>query len=168
MNPKSDIHSWLARTKTCAKILSEAYRARRSGLGWGNLVTLVLPAGLSTLAAIVAAREGGPEVVLLGGLSLPLASVLAGAAAVLVAFHKVLKCDEYQEECLRLSQAYQAVAMAADSAQSLPEQELSQHRERLTNKLVLLTETAKAQVPPRYVRRAERKCRAQLQDQGEA
>ncbi len=161
MEQEVTIRDGLAETAARAEILSEAYQRRRSSLWWPNLVTLVLPAGLSTLAAILAAFEGGPTVPF-GGASVPLASVLAGAAAVLVAFHKVLKCDEYQQECLRLSQSYRAIAFEADSARALPQQELHDHHGRLADQLARLTADAQAQVPRRFVHRAEKARQAPL------
>ena len=89
-------------------------------------------------------------------LSLPLASALSGGAAVLMAVHKALKCDEYQAECLRLSQAYQSIAVSADSALSGTEEKQYSQQERLTNKLEILAESAKAQVATSYVSQAEK------------
>lgn len=72
-------------------------------------------------------------------------------AVVLIAVHKALKCDEYQAECLRLSQAYQSIAIAADSACSGPDGERDSQQKILTSELVDLTKNAKAQVPTNFM-----------------
>jgi hypothetical protein len=101
----SDSSKGLAQIKSQATILSEAYQLRLLGrLWWTNLILVVLPAAVATAAAIVAASLDGNAA---GKMPLVAAS-LAGAAAVLTAIHRALKCDEYQAECLRLSQAYQS------------------------------------------------------------
>jgi hypothetical protein len=147
---------WLVRTKSHATILSEAYRLRLVGrLWWANLIFVVLPAVFSTTAAIFAALAGkggaasGPVSWAAG-----LAAGLAGAAAVLVAIHRALKCEEYQAECLRLSQSYQSIAIWADSALSSPAKD-PRSLEDLTKKYELLTENAKAPLPTIYIRKAE-------------
>ncbi|WP_174483482.1 hypothetical protein [methanotrophic endosymbiont of Bathymodiolus puteoserpentis (Logatchev)] len=43
-------------------------------------------------------------------------SILAGSSAVLITTHRVLKCEEYQAECLRLSGAYHSIAIDVESA----------------------------------------------------
>ena len=146
----SDRSDWLEQIKPSATILSEAYRLRLKGLWWLNQIFVVLPAVLTTTAAIVAAIPTLPHVY-----ELPLASIFAGGSAVLMSIHKALKCDEYQAECLRLSQAYQAIALAADIVLLGPEGKRDSHQERLTNKLEVLAESAKAMLPTRHIRRAE-------------
>lgn len=148
----SDSSEWFDQTKSQATILSEAYRLRLSGLWWLNLVFVVMPAVLSTSAAIFAALPPGKGFVVF---SLPAASALAGAAVVLMAVHKSLKCDEYQAECLRLSQAYQSIAISVNSALNGPEELRYSHQERLTNKLEMLVEGARAQLPTKNIRQAE-------------
>src|SRR4051812_5395250 len=142
----NDTSQWLGQTKSQATVLSEAYRLRLSGLGQVNLIFMVLPAALSTAAAGFSAL---PRVSIF---SPPAGSALAGTAAILLAIHKALKCDEYQAECLRLSQAYQSIAIAAESALLGPEGERDLHKKRLTDKLEVLTESVKAQLPSRCIR----------------
>jgi hypothetical protein len=126
-----DAKAWLEQTRARATVLAEAHRLRLTGrLWWANLTFVVFPAVLSTGAAIFAAR---PDFTIK---SIPPASVMAGVAAVLLAIHKALKCDEYQEECLRLSQRYDAVATSADSALFGPEAEHEQVRKDLTTELI--------------------------------
>ena len=79
------------------------------------------------------------------------AACLAGIAAFLTAFHKAFKCEEYQAECLRLSQAYRSIAIQADSILSNGSSDL----EDLTSKLTALTESGKAPLPSSYIRKAE-------------
>lgn len=146
----SEASQWLGQTKSHATVLSEAYRLRLSGLGQLNLIFMVLPAVFSTAAAVFAAL---PRFTIF---SLPAGSALAGAAAILLAVHKALKCDEYQAECLRLSQAYQSIAICAESALLGPEEERGLQMKRLTDKLEALTESVKAQLPTRCIRAAEK------------
>ena len=102
----SDTDRWLEKAKARALALCSAYRRQLDGLWWLNLMFVVTPAVGTAAAAIVAALPSEPRV-FLGYFWMPLASVLAGGSAVLMAVHKSLKCDEYQEECLRISQSYE-------------------------------------------------------------
>src|SRR2546423_1688626 len=131
----SQSSKWFEQTQSQASVLSEAYRLRLSALSHVNLFFVALPAVLSTSAAIFGAL---PLHLILW---LPVTSVLAGFAAVLIAVHKALKCDEYQAECLRLSQAYQSIAMSANSALLGPEELRDSHQARLTSKLEMLAES---------------------------
>ena len=140
----NEINKWLEGTKLRAIALSEAYQLQLSKLWWANLMFVVLPATFSTAAAIFAALPPEKD-------SLPVASILAGGAAVLMAIHKALKCDEYQAECLRLSQAYQSLAITAESALLGPEEERALHQKRLTNELEDLSKNAKAQVSTNFM-----------------
>lgn len=137
----NDSKMWLKLTSLRAKALSDAHKKQMDRLWWANLMFVVLPAVLSTAAAIFAALPGDKTI-----FGLPLASAFAGVATILMAVHKALKCDEYQAECLRLSQEYQSKAIDADSAASRPEAESDEHQKRLTSELVELTKNAKAQV----------------------
>jgi len=148
----ADPREWLEQIASGATILAVAYRLRLDGFWWLNLLFLVLPAVLSTAAAIVGALEPSPFPKIL---ELPVASALAGAAAILLAIHKALKCDEFQAECLRLEQIYRSIGIAADSALAGPAHDHDSQRRRLTEKLELLSESAKAQPPTRLIRRAE-------------
>jgi hypothetical protein len=153
----SDINDWLQETKARSGLISEAYRLELSTLWWANLMFVVIPAVLSTAAAIFAALpQDTAGKLTIGTLSLPLASVFAGVAAILMAIHKALKCDEHQAECLRLAQLHQSIAISAGSALSRPEGERTAHQERIAAKLAELTEGAKARLPTRTMRRAER------------
>jgi hypothetical protein len=81
---------------------------------------------------------------------------MAGAAAVLAAIHRALKCDEYQGECLRLNQAYQSIAIEADSAILSSEAQLKSLQE-LIKRFALLAESAKAPLPNTYITKAEKR-----------
>jgi hypothetical protein len=152
----NDINHWLQATKARSELIAEAYRLELSRLWWANLMFVVVPAVLSTAAAIFAAlpRETAGSVTI-GTLSLPLASVFAGVAAVLIAVHKALKCDEYQAECLQLSQFHQSIAISAGVALSRPEGERLERQERIAGKLEDITENAKARLATKIMRRAE-------------
>ena len=71
----NEINKWLEGTKLRAITLSEAYQLQLSKLWWANLMFVVLPATFSTAAAIFAALPPEKD-------SLPVASILAGGAAV--------------------------------------------------------------------------------------
>lgn len=144
----SDSKTGLEQIRSRATALFEAYQQRLRRLWWPNLVFMVLPAVLTTAAAIVAALPAATAPNF--GLPLPAASVFAGAAAVLLAVHKALKCDEYQAECLRLGQAFQSIATAADLALSGPEGERDKDQERLSNDVESLIKDAKAQVKTNF------------------
>jgi hypothetical protein len=133
-----------------ATVLSEAYRLRLLGrLWWANLSLVVLPAVLATAAAIFAASGAGRISVI----SPYAAAWLAGGAAVLTAIHKALKCEEYQAECLRLGQAYQAIAIEAQAARSGPD--VHRSVQELAKKFAGLAEGSKAPLPDTYIARAE-------------
>lgn len=160
------INEWLRQTEARATLVSEAYRLELSRLWWANLVFVVVPAVLSTAAAIVAALpETKTRDFAIFSLSLPPASAFAGTAAILMAIHKALKCDEYQAECLRLAQFHQSIAISAGSALARPEGERASHQERIAKRLEELTETAKARLPTAIIRRAEGRTGTKLHDQ---
>jgi hypothetical protein len=117
---------------------------------------VVTPAVGTAAAAIVAALPSEPRV-FLGYFWMPLASVLAGGSAVLMAVHKSLKCDEYQEECLRISQAYEGLAVRLESARCGREDEREAQRVLLTNRLAILSQKAKAKLPRRHRAWAEKR-----------
>src|ERR1041384_945007 len=108
-----DVNEWLEETQSRCVRLSEACRLQLGRLWWANLLFVVLPAVFSTAAAILAALHSTNPAPSAGIWLLPPVSILAGLAAILVSVHKALKCEEYQAECMRLSQRYQAVAEAA-------------------------------------------------------
>jgi hypothetical protein len=72
---------------------------------------------------------------------------MAGAAAVMLAIHKALKCEEYQAESLRVGQEYEAIALSADSALYGPATDRESVRKDLTAKLTTLAGNAEAQLP---------------------
>ncbi|MBM3235985.1 hypothetical protein FJZ31_06760 [Candidatus Poribacteria bacterium] len=72
-----------------------------------------------------------------------------------MAIHKALKCEEYQAECLRLSQAYHGIAIEAEAALSTPE--VHKSLQELTKKLATLAESAKAPLPNTYIAKAEKR-----------
>ena len=149
---------WLKRIKGHATLLYEAYRLELGRLWWANLMFVVVPAVLSTAAAIVAALKPPAGFSLGGGIDLPLASAFAGAAAVLIAVHKALKCDEYQAECVRLGQAYESIAIAAGSALARPNAtERDTEQKRISEKMEVLAESAKARIPTRIIRKAQKR-----------
>jgi hypothetical protein len=120
---------------------------------------VVVPAVLSTAAAIVAALK--PEHGLfIFKVEVPFASAFAGLAAILIAVHKALKCDEYQAECLRLSQAYASIAVAAGAAPSAPEEDRVAEHKRLSGKMETLVESAQARLPTRILAKAEKRVAA--------
>ena len=128
-----------------ASELGKAYKLQREGLWWPNLVTLVLPAILSTVAAIVVAL---PNQYLI--YSVPLGSILAGSSAVLITIHKVLKCEEYQAECLRLSGAYNSITIDVESAINSSRNH-SEELSRLSGKMTRLLENATATVSEKHM-----------------
>jgi hypothetical protein len=140
----------LSKTMTETLVLSEAYRLRLVGrLWWANLMLVVLPAVFTAAAAIFAAGLDQQLKVSQYGI----AAWLAGAAAVLMAVHKSLKCEEYQLECLRLSQGYKSIAMSLGAMLSSPENH--DNLQELQKKLEQLTESAKAPLPNIYLTKAE-------------
>ena len=143
----NETKSWLDRIRSEATVFAEAYRLRLVGrLWWANLLFVVLPAVLATAAAVFAAKESGPAL-----LKAPVAAWLAGGAAVLAAVHRALKCEEYQTECLRLSQAYRRIAIWADSTRS---NESEDGLKELAAEYATLTRDAKAPLPTGYLRKA--------------
>ncbi|MDJ0911399.1 MAG: hypothetical protein QNI99_19600 [Woeseiaceae bacterium] len=142
-----EIDQWLEQTRSRALYLSEAYRLRLGVLWWANLMFVVLPAVFSTAAAIFAALPSSSIAIL----SLPLASVLAGSAAVLTAVHKALKCDEYQAECRQLSHDYQSVSIAADAALFGPTDDRAAQFDRIRNDLENLSRNASVQISTSYM-----------------
>jgi hypothetical protein len=145
---------WFEQIKSRCTLLSEAYRLQLSRLYWANLLFVVAPAVSSTAAAIVGALNPAIGLRILS-VSVPAASALAGSAAVLIAVHRALKCDEYQAECLRLSQAYQSIALAAEAALSRPPDERDIQQKRLSEKIEVLAESTKAQLSTPIMRKAE-------------
>jgi len=153
----SDINDWLQETNARSGLISEAYRLELSRLWWANLMFVVIPSVLSTAAAIFAALpQDAAGKLAIGTLSLPLASVFAGVAAILMAIHKALKCDEYQAECLRLAQLHQSISISAGAALSRPESERAAKQERIAARFEEVTEGAKARLSTGIMRRAER------------
>ncbi len=132
-----------------AKVFAEAYRLRLVGrLWWANIMFVVLPAVFATAAAIFAA---GPDFII-PKLAKILAVSLAGVAAVLSAVHKALKCEEYQNECLRLGPAYEGIAIKARTEQISPDlKKLTELTENFAN----LAEGAKAPIPNKYIENAK-------------
>jgi len=152
MVENTDIDSvGLAGLSVRAYVLGKAYQLRRESLWWSNLATLVLPAVLSTIVAIISALSDKMEVNILG---LPLAAVLAGTAAILIAVHKILKCEEYQAECLRLAGVFQSIAADAEFAVQ-SSRNSNQELSRLSEKLTREIEQATATVPDKYIARAK-------------
>ena len=147
-----DTREWLMFTREQATVLSEAYRLRLVGkLWWANLAFVVVPAIFGTAAAALAAAGSTSTT---GSRTTLAAAFLAGAAAVLTAVHKALQCDEYQAECLRLSQAFQSVRIRTEAklAESDPDPKAVS---KLAAEYARLTESAKAVLPNVYIQRAK-------------
>ena len=147
-----DMREWLMFTREQATVLSEAYRLRLVGkLWWANVIFVVVPAVFGTAAAALAAASStsndGSRVTLA-------AAFLAGGAAVLTAVHKSLKCDEYQAECLRLSQGFQSVRIRTEAklAESNPDPKAVS---KLAAEYARLTESATAVLPDVYIQKAK-------------
>jgi hypothetical protein len=138
--PQTD--NTLQEIESRAGLLSEAYRDRLSSLWWANLVFVVLPATLTAVTAVLAAANPPQR-----AFGMPIASVFALVAGVLIAFHKGLRCDEHQAECLRLCQAYASIAIAAGSALSASVEKRAAEQDRLSVKMALVIESAKARLP---------------------
>jgi hypothetical protein len=152
----NNINEWLQHTKAYGTLVAEGYRLELSRLWWANLMFVVIPAVLSTAAAIVAALpETKARDFVIFSLSVPPASAFAGCAAILMAVHKSLKCEEYQAECVRLGQNHKSIAISAEFALSRPESERAAHQEQIARRLEALTESAKARLPTRIIRNAE-------------
>src|SRR5262245_33361415 len=144
----------LKRAQARAEALSGAYQRELDELWFVNLLFVALPAVGSAAAAIVAALPNSQSVTVLW---LPLASALAGGSAVLISIHKALKCDEYQAECLRLSQAYGSLSLRSDFAQDKPEPRREMEHAAITRRLEILSRDAKAKLPKRHRRWAEKR-----------
>jgi hypothetical protein len=146
----------LDQMKSRETFLSEAYRLQLSRLWWANLMFVAVPAVLSAAAAVVAALkpEHGFAVF---NVEVPYASAFAGTAAVLIAVHKALKCDEFQAECLRLGQAYESIAIAAGCALSRPIEERGDQQKRISDKMEGLAESAKAQLWTGIIQKTEKR-----------
>jgi len=173
-------YKWLEEARCKAIVYSEAYRIRLVGrIWWANWFLVVLPAVFTTAAALLAAGSDGnhkpvdqaimrlvdamsdwPRMAILTRMVLEVsmptwAAILAGAAAVLAAIHKSLKCDEYQAECLRLKQAYQSFEISADIALSNPEKNAELIKE-LERRLKDLMESDTAPLPDKFIKEAEK------------
>jgi hypothetical protein len=153
----NNINEWLEHTKAYATLVAEGYRLELSRLWWANLMFVVIPAVLSTAAAIVAALpETKAQDFVIFSLRVPPASAFAGGAAILMAIHKSLKCDEYQAECVRIGQSHKSIAISAESALSRPEGERAVHQAHIAKRLEELTEGAKARLATSIIRKAEK------------
>jgi len=151
----SDPKSRLEQIRQEAAVLSVAYRLRLVGrLWWANMFLVVLPAAFATGAAFFAGKsfDGGSN----HPVFLWLTGSLAGAAAVLVAVHKALKCEEYQAECMRLGQSYKGIAIKAAS-ENWKEAVTSESVDKLTQEMASLTEGAKAPLPNTYLAKAAKR-----------
>ena len=152
-----DINHWLEETKGRCARLSEGFRLELELLWWANLAFVVVPAVASTAAAIIAAIPAEKLGSLFQGWFLPPASILAGLAAILVAVHKSLKCDEFQAECIRLTQEYQAIAEMAAVALARPLEERLEAQAAIGKELTTLVKNARARLPTRMWKRADKR-----------
>jgi len=90
------INRWLDETKSRTALLSEAYRSPWAASGGRTWRSWFIPAVFSTAAAIFAAVPKERVEQCFGAwLTAPCFNT-GGLAAVLIAVHKALKCDEYQ------------------------------------------------------------------------
>ena len=143
----------LNKLKERAFILGTAYQNGKDRFNLSNMFTLVLPAVLSSVVAIISAMKSPPD--WFNVCSIPLESILAGSAAILITIHKVLGCEEYQAECLRLSNIFRSIAQEAEIA-IYSSKELNVELSRLSDKFATELENAKATIPKRYMRRARK------------
>ena len=143
----------LTKLKERAFILGAAYQYGRDRFAYSNLFTLVLPALLSSIVAVITALSNPPNWFDIG--TIPGASVLAGFAAILVTIHKVLNCEEYQAECLRLSNVFKSIAQDAEIA-LYSSQDTNDELSRLSEKFALQIENAKATVPENCMIKAKK------------
>ena len=149
-----DTREWLLFAREQATVLSEAYRLRLVGkLWWANVIFVVVPAVFGTAAAALAAASSTSSD---GSRTTLVAAFLAGGAAVLTAVHKALNCDEYQAECLRLSQGFQSIRIRSEAmlaeAKSKPD---PKGVSKLAAEYARLTEGAKAVLPDVYIQKAK-------------
>jgi len=152
-----DINQWLEDTKGRCARLSEGYRLELEQLWWANLMFVVAPAVASTAAAIIAAIPADKLGSVLQNWFLPPASILAGLAAILVAVHRALKCDEFQAECIRLTQEYQAIVEMAALALARPAEERLEAQASIGKELTMLVKNARARLPSRLWKRADKR-----------
>lgn len=149
----------LEKLKERAFVLGVAHQCARERFTYSNVFTLVLPAVLSTAVAVMAAIPKASEEWILFE-SIPVTSVFAGLAAILVTIHKVLNCEEYQAECLRLSNIFKSIAQEAEiSAYRSNDHDIE--LTRLSEKLSLAIENAKATVPKKCITSAKNRCDAE-------
>jgi len=150
----SDINQdGLTKLKERAFILGTAYQLGRERFKYSNIFTLVLPAILSSIVAIFTALDSAPGWFDLG--TIPGESILAGLAAILVTIHKVLNCEEYQAECLRLANLFKSVAQDSEIAIQSSNNwnsELVRLKEKFTQEI----ESAKVLVPQKYMVKARK------------
>jgi len=143
----------LTKLKERAFILGIAYQCGRDRFALSNMLTLVLPAILSSIVAIFTALADSPNWFDIG--SIPGESILAGIAAILITIHKVLNCEEYQAECLRLSNIFKSIAQEAEIA-ILSSTDFNQELTRLSNSFASEIKNAKATVPSNCVLKARK------------
>jgi hypothetical protein len=145
----------LEQIESRAALLAKAYRRRLWWLWWANIFFVVVPAVLTAAAAVFAALNPPWKVHFI--IEMPIASVFAVLAGGLIAIHKVLKCDEHQAECLRLTQTYASIAVAARNALSLPGDKRREEQQRLGSKMESLVETAKVRLPGVFFKKLKTK-----------
>ncbi|BDM83086.1 hypothetical protein [Acaryochloris marina] len=115
-----------------AKYNSRIYQKRQNRLIAPNLITVLLPALLSTIVAIISGIEAYSKVDIAG---IPVASLLSGLSAILITIHRTLKCDEYQAECLRLANLYDSISTEAKYISLLESLDLEKEGLRLIREM---------------------------------
>ena len=143
----------LTKLKERAFILGVVYQFGRDRFAYSNIFTLVLPAILSTIVAVFTALTNPPT--FFDICSIPGESILAGLAAILVTIHKVLNCEEYQAECLRLSNVFKSIAQDAEIS-LYSSRDLNCELSRLSDEFSLQIKNAKATVPEKYMTKARK------------
>ena len=146
-----DTREWLMFVREQVTVLGEAYRLRLVGkLWWANLFFVVFPAMSGTAAAALAAASTGDG----GNKALTvIAAWLAGGAAVLSAVHRSLKCEDYQTECLRLSQGFQSIRVQTEARLAEPNPDPKAISE-LAAEYARLVASAQATLPNIYIYKA--------------
>jgi hypothetical protein len=139
--------------------LGMAHQLRRESLNLLNIFTIVMPAILSTVVAVIVALPPlplppAPTILNSTPFGIPIESFLAGFAAILVVIHKELKCEEYQAECLRLAGLYHSIAIDAKYALHSADDKGGELK-RLSEKFASAIKAASVTVPYRYIKKAK-------------